>query len=111
MITQARPTLILDDGAYFVVLAAHQAADTAVGFLERRCAVSVDAPNGRECLGAFTRDACGGWTARISSEFDAATGCEHQVVATGVARLDAVAALWQSRRRARIARQPRQAPR
>jgi len=105
--TQTRRTLILDDGEYYVVLAEHQLADCAVGFLERRCAVSGDTPNGRECLGAFTRANAGGWTARISTEFDRRTGNECHVVAKGVMRLDAIAALWQSRRNAQIGRSSR----
>lgn len=107
MITPTRQTLILDDGEFFVVLAAHQTPEGAVGFLERRCATRADAPNGHECLGAFTRCDGGGWTARISTEFDQTTGRECEVVAVGVKRLDAIAALWLSRRSARIGRLPR----
>ena len=109
MTTHTRQTLILDDGEYYVVLAAHQAADGAVGFLQRRCAVSEDTPNGLECLGAFTPFNSGGWSARISTEFDPRTVEECRVVASGVARLDAIAALWQSRRNAQIGRQRRPA--
>ena len=108
MISQTRQTLILDDGEYYVVLAADQAADCAVGFLERRCAASDETPNGRECLGAFTRAGGGGWAARIATEFDPRTGGECYVVAAGVMRLDAIAALWQSRHNARIG--PRHRP-
>ena len=111
MTIPSRQTTILDDGDYYVVLAAHQVADCAVGFLERRCSVSDEAPNGRECLGAFTRSDGGGWAARISKEFDPRTGDECHVVAVGVARLDAITALWHSRRNARIARQHRPAAR
>lgn len=107
--TGIRETLILDDGEYFVVLAAHQPAGTAVGFLERRCPVTSEAPNGRECLGAFTHAQGIGWTARISTEFDPSSGCDHQVVAASVARLDAIAALWRARRCARISLRPRAA--
>jgi hypothetical protein len=102
MISQTRRTLILDDGEYYVVLASHQEANRAVGFLERRCAVSDETPNGRECLGAFTRAGGCGWAARIATEFDPRTGDECHVVAAGVMRLDAIAALWQSRHNARI---------
>lgn len=111
MTTHTRQTLILDDGEYYVVLAAHQVADGAVGFLERRCAVSDETPNGLECLGAFTRANGSGWAARISTAFDPCTGDECRVVAAGVARLDAIAALWHYRRNARIGRQLRPAAR
>jgi hypothetical protein len=107
MSRKAIQTLILDDGQFYVALAAHQAPEGAVGFLERRCPVTSDAPNGHECLGAFTRSEGGGWTARISTEFDPRTRCEYQVLVAGVMRLEAIAALWQARRHARIPRQLR----
>lgn len=103
MTNQNRQSVILDDGEYFVVLAMHQVADGTVGFLERRCAVSGDAPNGHECVGTFTRAANGGWAARLASEFDPATGREYHLVADGVMRLEAIVSLWRSRQLARIA--------
>ena len=109
MTTRLRETLILDDGEYFVVLAAHQPAGAAVGFLERRCAVTSEAPNGRECLGAFTHAQGIGWTARIATEFEPAAGCDHHVVAAAATRLDAIAALWRARRYAQMSLRPRAA--
>jgi len=103
MANQNRQTVILDDGVFFVVLAAHEAEDGAVGFLERRCTVSSRAPNGHECVGTFTRGVNGGWAARLASEFDPATGREYHLIVDGVMRLEAIVSLWQSRQRARIA--------
>jgi len=50
--THTHRTLIPDDGEYYVVLAEHQVADGAVGFLERRCAVSDETPNVRIHVGS-----------------------------------------------------------
>ena len=107
MTTQTRQDLILDDGEYYVVLKQHHFAEGAVGFLERRCSVSDDTPNGRECIGAFTRCADGSWAARISTVYNPDADSECRVVATGAKRLDAIAALWQYRKSAQIGLQRR----
>lgn len=99
MITQTRNGVLLDDGSYYVVLSSHQAEVSAAGFLVRRCCVGHNTPNGHECLGAFT-NSLGGWTARISAAFDPETHRDFHEVATGVVRMDAIVALWQSRGRA-----------
>ena len=90
--------IVLDDGEYYVDLAAGQALDSAVGFLERRCRPTGAAPNGFECLGAFTMASNLTWEARIATAFDISTGRDCKAVAAGVSRLDAIAALWRARR-------------
>lgn len=97
MMTRNPADKLLDDGLFFVALADAMAGDRSVGLLERRCAVSNVAPSGHACVGTFIRGANGEWGARLSSEFDPATGRDYLQLVEGVSRLDAIVLLWQSR--------------
>ena len=102
MTTLVRRPIVLDDGEYFIHLANHQPRDTSVGFLERRCPVSLATPGGAECLGAFTSGADCTWQARIATAGNVPADPGFRVVATGVSRLDAIVALWRSRLEAEV---------
>jgi hypothetical protein len=94
-------SVLLDDGEFVVVSAAGDGLRRCAGFLERRCGLSAETPNGLECLGAFVQRTDGAWEARISTPIDAASGTDCKVVAASNDRLDAVVALWQARHQAR----------
>jgi len=91
---------LLDDGEFYVALNENQAPDIASGFLERRCFVSPSAPNGFECIGSFAMLGDGTWEAKITKVYNPLDDSDCELVATGVQRLDAVIALWLSRREA-----------
>lgn len=89
-------TILLDDGEFYVELNENQDPAQAAGFLHRRCSFGPTTPGGNECLGSFQMKA-GAWSADVNAPLDEDTDSDCMVVATGVSRLDAIAALWQSR--------------
>lgn len=88
--------IILDDGVFYVELNANYEDSEAPGFLHRRCAYGPTTPGGYECLGSFQKQS-GAWSADVNAPLDEDTDSDCIVVASGVSRLDAIAALWQSR--------------
>jgi hypothetical protein len=90
---------LLDDGSFFVV-GADGGAQGSAGFLERRCAISPETPNGTECLGAFVQRPDGKWEARISTKFDMASRSDCKILSTSSERVDAIVALWRARHEA-----------
>jgi hypothetical protein len=88
---------ILDDGEFYVVLNADQAPETAAGFLQHRCVVSTSTPGGFQCIGAFTQQPDGLWEVKITKVYDHADETDCTVVAQGVARKDAIFALWKAK--------------
>lgn len=93
--------IVLDDGEYYVELAASGEPGPLVhGFLKRRCYCSVTSPEGYECIGGFERDAHGHWLALIDAANDPYTGNVTRPLGRYPDRPAAVAALWNARRRA-----------
>jgi len=89
--------IVLDDGEFYIELNCNYDAVIAPGFLQRQCAWGLTTPSGFECVGGFSRKADGTWWAEVNASFDEDTGGDCCVVAEGVSRMDAIAALWQRR--------------
>ena len=89
--------VILDDGEFFIDLNCNYEASNAPGFLERRCPYSATTPGGFECIGSFDKAVDGTWRADVNAPYDPATDGDCRIVAQGVSRLDAIAALWRER--------------
>jgi hypothetical protein len=105
MSSVSQPTILLDDGEYFIALGAGREQAVAAGFLEHRCARSDAAPRGAECVGAFFGGPEGTWSARIASAADGHPEVEYDTIVAGAKRLDAIVALWLARHDARLAQQ------
>ena len=89
--------VILDDGEFCIDLNCNYEASNAPGFLERRCPYSATTPGGFECIGSFDKAVDGTWRADVNAPYDPATDGDCRIVAQGVSRLDAIAALWRER--------------
>ena len=89
--------IILDDGVFYVELNVNAEAVAAPGFLQRRCARGLATPGAYECVGSFGKAVDGTWHADVSSPWDEETGSDCNVLARGVDRMDAIAALWVGR--------------
>ena len=89
--------IILDDGVFYVELNVNSEASVAPGFLQRRCARGLTTPGGYECVGSFGKAVDGTWRADVSAPWDEDTDSDCNVLARGVARMDAIAALWAGR--------------
>lgn len=100
-----RPTMqvdriILDDGAFFIDLNWNYPQASAPGFLVHRIDFGSGHPVGFECIGTFDQMCDGTWSACINTAYDPATDCWNLILASGVARMDAIAVLWMERRSA-----------
>ena len=89
--------IILDDGKYFIELNPDHSLENAPGVLLRRCALT---PSSHECIGSFDRRLDGQWKAGVTVPYDAEMENDCHILAAGVARLDAIVALWSGRRMA-----------
>jgi hypothetical protein len=105
MSSVSQPTILLDDGEYFIALGAGRDQAIAAGFLEHRCPRSDAAPRGAECVGAFFGSSGGTWSARIASAADERPEIEYETIVAGAERLDSIVALWLARHDARLAQQ------
>lgn len=92
--------IILDDGAFFIDLNWDHPQASAPGFLVHRIDFGAGHPVGFECIGTFDQMGDGTWSACINTAYDPATDRWILIVASGAARLDAIAALWKERRSA-----------
>lgn len=97
--------IILDDGKFFMSLNVNYEASIAPGFLSRRCALGPGTPGGYECVGSFQKSTDETWSANINAHCDPETDGDSEVVAKGVTRLDAIAALWTARTQAILSHQ------
>ncbi|MEK8034211.1 hypothetical protein AACH06_25575 [Ideonella sp. DXS29W] len=91
-------TLLLDDGEFLIRLATHPATSTDVApvILERRCLV-----HAAERIGSAEMQPDGSWMAAVAAD-KRPPQLPFDVVAQGVARLDAIVGLWTARHRAYI---------
>lgn len=94
--------VLLDDGEFRIRLNGNYKADSAPGFLERKCVPGVATPYGYTCVGSFdkahsfnTSDAQ--WCADVDAIYDPETDTNVTVVAVGVSRIDAIVSLWKRR--------------
>ena len=92
--------IILVDGQYFVELNSNYPLKDAPGVLLRRSSRSDTTPGGHECIGSFDKRLDGQWNADVNAPYDAEMDSDCHVLAAGVARLDAIVALWTGRRMA-----------
>ena len=97
--------IILDDGTFYIDLNVNYKSHEAPGFLSRRCALRPTTPGGYECVGSFQKSADGAWGANINAHYDSNTDSDCKVVAEGVTRMDAIAALWLARKQALLSHQ------
>lgn len=98
--TDTKPLIILDDGQFYVELNCNYEEADAPGFLQRRCSYGLTTPGGYECLGSFQKAVDGSWSADVVAPMDEETGCDCDLLARNVSRMDAIAALWAGRNRA-----------
>lgn len=91
---------LLDDGEFYIELNCNVDPSAAPGFLHRRCGYGATTPGGYECVGSFQERVDGTWSADVNAPLDQATDSDCLVLAAGVSRLAAIAALWQGRRSA-----------
>jgi hypothetical protein len=92
--------VLLDDGEFYIELNCNHDAVIAPGFLERRCERGLTTPEGFECVGGFSKRPDGSWRADINAPWDEESDSDCRVVADGVERMNAIAALWQRRHEA-----------
>lgn len=93
--------VLLDDGEFYVERNANFDRDTANGFLHRRCAVSLTAPGGYECIGSYERRPGGTWNASINASYDPETDSDSRELGdTFKTNVEAIAALWSARHEA-----------
>ena len=92
---------VLNDGEWYIALGEGHTLGDAPGYLH----VHASANGGfADCVGTFERERAGSGRARIFVSFDEETNSDSQLVATGVARMDAIVALWKSRHQAHCRR-------
>lgn len=91
---------ILDDGEFYIELNSNCNPTAAPGFLQRRCTAGPTIPGGYECLGSFQKRPDGAWAADINAPWNRETDSDCTLLVTGVARMDAIGALWSGRHRA-----------
>ncbi len=89
---------LLDDGEFYIELNCNSEPSVAPGFLHRRCGYGATTPSGYECIGSFQKRVDGTWSADVNAPLDQETDSDCLVLATGVSRMDAIAALWQGRK-------------
>lgn len=104
--SQPRGEILLDDGEYFVEHNVNYPPERGNGFLMRRCATSMTAPEGSECVGGYSLDTGGKWHADIHAPLDEDTDSDCRALGMFDNRLDAIGTLWQRRREAHC-RHPR----
>jgi hypothetical protein len=85
--------VVLDDGVFSIVTAAHADPSSSIGFLYRRCYRGVTTPDGVECVGSYTWDR-GGWQARIDAPYDSMTDEDMRTVCWYEDRVAAIVCLW-----------------
>ena len=96
----ARELVLLDDGTFYIDLNANHPPEDAPGFLEVRNTRGF----GVDCVGSFDRLPCGKWSARVAIEPLPSEASDALALGTFEKRLDAIAALWLGRHRARPCR-------
>jgi hypothetical protein len=102
----SEPTILLDDGEYFIEHNQNYPADRGNGFLMRRCQRSLTAPEGAEVVGGYGQKVDGKWHADIQAHHDTDPDADCRVVGVFDERLDAIHALWAHRHEA-MTRHPR----
>lgn len=103
---ETKPLILKEDGDYFIEVNINGDPETTNGFLMHRCAFSLTAPEGAECVGGYDRDLSGEWNASVSRAYDSEDDSDVEYLGKYPSRDEAVDALWQARTLA-FARHPR----
>jgi len=89
--------VIIDDGLFYIQLNGNYPAETAPGFLKRRCAYALTTPGGFEIIGGFDQCLDSTWGADVSALYDEETDSDCKMLASKVSRLNAISRLWLGR--------------
>lgn len=98
-----RERVIQDDGAFLLVSTKGLPYAHTSGLLIRRCALSMSAPFGYECLGQYRQLRKSLWHACLDSRIPDVDGRTERSTGIYASELDALVNLWASRRLPQLA--------